>query len=175
MSAAIPRDPLLATVRIILGLAMALAATVAAGLVIAVPMAFLMRDRILVEVAGLAASPTAAILAIAGLLTLAALVAALAFLFLRHLSRIVGSVGEGDPFVPANAARLAAMAWITVAIHATAWIMALITDWVDDVARNTHIEIDVPLSGLFIALILFILARVFREGTRMREELEGMV
>jgi hypothetical protein len=38
-----------------------------------------------------------------------------------------------------------------------------------------HFKADVPLAGLFLALVLFILARVFREGTRMRDDLEGTV
>ena len=34
---------------------------------------------------------------------------------------------------------------------------------------------NVELTGILLTLILFILARVFREGSRMREELEGTV
>jgi hypothetical protein len=175
MTAAVRRDPLLAAVRMILRVAMAFAAVIAAALVIAIPVAFAMRDALFAEVPGLSAAAPAALGAIAGLLALAAMAAVLVFYFLRHLFRIVGSVGDGDPFVPANAARLSAMAWLTLAIHGVAFIMSLIGDWLEDVVRDAHIDIEISLSGLFLALILFVLARVFREGARMRAELEGTV
>jgi hypothetical protein len=44
-----------------------------------------------------------------------------------------------------------------------------------EVGLKVGIQVDLPLAGLFLALVLFILARVFREGTRMREDLEGTI
>ena len=52
-----------------------------------------------------------------GVVALAGVALYLAFLFVRHMKRIVDSVAEGDPFVPANAERLTAMAWLMLAIQ----------------------------------------------------------
>ena len=43
--------------------------------------------------------------------------------------------------------------------------------------ENADITIDAGLDieGILLALILFILARVFRHGARMRDDLEGTV
>ena len=47
--------------------------------------------------------------------------------------------------------------------------------WLAHEFRRAHIEVGVSFSGILMALVLFILARVFREGARMREDLEGTV
>ena len=153
---------------------MAATLVVAAAIAMAVPVLFALRGRVVARLVGQGA-PSEAVWAIAALLLMAAVLAVLVFYFQRHLYRIIGTVGEGDPFVPANAERLRGMAWITVAIHVVTVPMVIVGGWVEDVTRAIHFKIDLPLAGLFLALILFILARVFREGTRMREDLEGTV
>lgn len=168
------RDPLLALVRLILGVAMAGTLAVAAAFAMSVPLIFAWRGKVVAQLVGKGAPPET-IWAVAALLMMSAVLALLGFYFARHLYRIVSTVGEGDPFVPANANRLRAMAWISVAVHVVAIPMRIIGDWAADVARDVHFKADVPLAGLFLALVLFILARVFREGTRMRQELEGTV
>jgi hypothetical protein len=133
-----------------------------------------MHDQVIAWVVGKGA-PAATIWALAVLPALTAGIAVLGFYFMRHLYRIIGTVGEGDPFVPANAQRLSAMGWISVAVHVVAIPLSVISGWVENVTKDMHFRADLPLSGLFLALVLFILARVFREGTRMREDLEGTV
>jgi hypothetical protein len=168
------RDPLLAVVRLILGAAMVAALAGAAAFAVAVPLIFAWRGEVVASLVGRGAPPET-IWAVAALLAFSAVMAVLGFYFFRHLFRLIGSVGEGDPFVPANAERLSAMAWISVAVHVVAIPMAMIGDWAADVTRDVHFKVDLPLAGLFLALVLFILARVFREGTRMRDDLEGTV
>jgi hypothetical protein len=104
---------------------------------------------------------------------------ALALLVIYLLVRIVRTVHAGDPFVPANARRLGLIATTilvgallgpavtTIATGAAVWdtpVAALITPGV---------TIDAPLavSGLLTAM----LAEVFRRGTRLREDTEGLV
>jgi hypothetical protein len=169
-----PRDPLLAVVRIILGASMAAFLAIAAGLAAAVPVIFAWRAEVVARLVGRGAPPET-IWAIAALLAMSAVMAVLGFWFARHLYRIVGSVAEGDPFVPVNADRLRAMAWISIAVHVVAVPMSIIGAWAADVAKDVHFKVDVPLAGLFLALVLFILARVFRQGAAMREDLEGTV
>lgn len=47
-----------------------------------------------------------------------------------------------------------------------------------DEAHELHAEVGgggIDASGILLVILLFILARVFRKGTEMREDLEGTV
>lgn len=112
------------------------------------------------------------------MLLLGAAIATLGFFFFRHLRRIVDSVSDGDPFVPINADRLRAMAWISLAIQGLLFAMAPLVYWFDALPHksNVHHNSDgLSLGALVLALLLFILARVFSRGTEMRDELDGTV
>lgn len=176
-----PRDPLLAAARIILILMMAAMALTAIACAALVPLApLLFKAQLVPALLGKGFPPEtfALLLVVAGII---AICAALGFLFFRNLYRVVGSVGEGDPFTPVNAERLSGMGWIVVAVHLAALPLVGIVAWVarhaEKLAPDNHIHVDggIDLGGILLALILFILARVFREGNRMREELEGTV
>lgn len=95
--------------------------------------------------------------------------------FLHLLMQMIKSVEAGDPFVPANADRLHKMGWLTLGIQAALMILwgfdKLVLQYVD----NTGLDFSFSLSGWFLALVLFILARVFRHGTDLRAEVEGTV
>lgn len=104
--------------------------------------------------------------------------------FLKNLGGIIATVGEGDPFALQNAERLSRMGWLTVAGHVLAIVLGALAAWFMpylvklDGAKGHHnydFGFDVGLGGILLTLILFILARVFREGAKMREELEGTV
>ena len=169
-----PRDPLLAIVRLVLAIAMVGAIVSAVAFALTVPAVVIWHERVFAWVAGRGA-PGAKIWALALIPALTAAIAVLSFYFMRHLYRIIGTVGEGDPFVPDNAARLQAMGWISIAVHVVAIPASALAKWTQAVTRDLHFQLDVSLAGLFLALVLFILARIFREGTRMREDLEGTV
>lgn len=169
-----PRDPLLAIVRLILAIAMVGAIVSAVAFALAVPAVLVWHERTIAWVVGQGA-PAETIWALALIPALTAAIAVLGFYFMRHLYRIIGTVGEGDPFVPDNAARLQSMGWISIAVHGVAIPTSALAKWTQAVTRDMHFQLDVPLAGLFLALVLFILARIFREGTRMREDLEGTV
>lgn len=108
-----------------------------------------------------------------------AIVAAL-FVFFGQLRRIIRTVGEGDPFVPANADRLNRMAWLLLATQlllfpAAAFGMVLV-HWAEDFeGAEASMDGGLDLSGILMVIVLFILARVFRQGAAMREDLEGTV
>ncbi len=169
-----PRDPLLAIARLILGVAMVGAIVAAIAFALAVPVILIWHDRTIAWVVGQGAPP-ATIWALALIPALTTAIAVLSFYFMRHLYRLIGTVGQGDPFVPDNAVRLRFMGWISVAVHVVAIPLSALAKWTQSVTHDVHFAMDLPLAGLFLALILFILARVFREGTRMREDLEGTV
>lgn len=87
--------------------------------------------------------------------------------FLRILWQIVGSVGTGSPFDGVNADRLTRMGWLALLLTVTSLVQKTVVD-----QSETLFD---PSGGLLLALTLFILARVFRQGTAMREDLEGTV
>lgn len=102
---------------------------------------------------------------------------AMGWFFFRKMLRIVQSVGEGDPFVPANADRLTAMAWIMLAINiASLPLLGLGIYIAKTVGEDTGtVDAGIDPGGIILVLTLFILARVFRQGTAMRDDLEGTV
>ena len=168
------RDPLLAIARFLLQVAMATMAVAAAAITLALPALFFFSEQVIIHLPGHRAPPET-IWAITTIMALIVAMVVLGFFFFRHLYRIVGTVGEGDPFVPVNAERLRAMGWITVTIHILGIPLAGISGWLDSVTDRISVDADVPLSGLLLAIVLFVLARVFREGTRMRDDLQGTV
>ncbi|MES2698189.1 MAG: DUF2975 domain-containing protein [Pseudomonadota bacterium] len=113
--------------------------------------------------------------AIAMALILAAL--GLATQFVVRLRQIIDTVGQGDPFVAENAWRLTRMAWLALIGQLLAICAGMIGGWIDshDQHDSFDLEFNVSMTGFAIAIILFILARVFRKGTEMRAELEGTV
>jgi len=175
----VPRDPLLAIARATVVILQVLLAVGALALVIALPCVLLFGESILaeVQVEGLAAGATFPAGLVAAIIGLALATVVLFWFFLRHLRRIIDTVGEGDPFVPANAERLTTMAWITLAIQLIALPMAGLVIAVEQVLQETSpsTETEIEFSGIVLVLVLFILARVFRVGARMREELEGTI
>lgn len=102
-----------------------------------------------------------------------------AYRFMRDLWAIIGSVDAGDPFQPENANLLSRMSRTALGAYITAFLIALQAAWL---ARfepkgvlDLEVNIDLGVGGLLLILTLFILARVFRRGSAMREDLEGTV
>ena len=101
------------------------------------------------------------------------------FLFFGRMRAIIASVADGDPFIPDNARRLNAMAWLLLTHEIAAVIIgqlrlygvnSIYPDGESSLALSPY-----DLDGLLMVLVLFILARVFRHGAAMREDLEGTV
>ena len=174
------KDPLLAAARILLIFFIAVLGFAAAAVAIAAPTIVVFHDRVVAAFVAEGATDAARMFPALPILMLAiAALLALGVYFLVLLRRIVNSVGEGDPFIPANATRLSHMGWIAligqiVSIPlgaAVVWIARIVED--DPKVRVD--EFGFSGSGILLVLILFILARVFRRGAEMREELEGTV
>jgi len=112
------------------------------------------------------------------LLLIAASLAAL-FFFFDKMRAIIGSVGAGDPFIPQNARRLNAMAWLLLVHEGAALLVGELRAYVANLTdgQGGH-DVDYgpyDLDGFLIVVVLFILGRVFRYGAAMREDLEGTV
>lgn len=172
-------DPLLAIARAVIIILQAIMAIAAAALLIGLPLVLFLRDRITAELRAELGDAAAqlSLLPILGLLMLALAVVALVWLVLRNLRRIVDTVGDGDPFVPANAERLTGMAWMMLAIQGLAALAGALGIYIGTVLNEPVIEasFNIDLSGIVLVVVLFILARVFRQGAAMREDLEGTV
>lgn len=175
------KDPLLTVARFVLVAFIAVLGFAAAMITFAIPMLLVFQGEVLAEIAkeGYAAGPQF-VIALALLLACVVALIALGIYFLVLLRRIVLSVGEGDPFAPANADRLARMGWVALAAQIMSLPLGASAMWVAEIVQDKDKfsvgdDYGLDFSGLLLVLILFILARVFRHGARMREELEGTV
>ena len=94
---------------------------------------------------------------------------------LRRLLAIVETVRRGDPFVAANAYRLQAIAWALLALQLLSLVIGGIGKAISTPAHPLHLDAGFSASGWLAVLLTFVLARVFAEGTLMRQDLEGTV
>jgi hypothetical protein len=94
---------------------------------------------------------------------------------LKRLLAIVETVRAGDPFVAANAHRLQAIAWVLFALQLLSLVIGAIAKAVSTPAHPLHLDAGFSISGWLAVLLTFLLARVFAEGTHMRDDLEGTV
>ena len=97
------------------------------------------------------------------------------YVVLKRLLAIVGTVREGDPFVAANASRLQTIAWSLLALQLFSIVIGAIGKAVSTPAHPVHLDAGFSINGWLAVLLTFLLARVFAEGTLMREDLKGTV
>jgi hypothetical protein len=95
--------------------------------------------------------------------------------FLRRLLEIVGSVRVADPFVRENASRLQTIGWVLLGLQVLGLAVGLIARIVSTDAHPFRVHAGFSTGGWLTVLLLFVLARVFGEGARMRDELEGTI
>jgi hypothetical protein len=94
---------------------------------------------------------------------------------LTRLLAMVETVRTGDPFVAANASRLRTIAWALLALQLLSLVIGAITKAISSPAHPVHMDAGFSITGWLAVLLTFLLARVFAEGTRMREDIEGTV
>ena len=94
---------------------------------------------------------------------------------LKRLLAIVETVRAGDPFVAANAKRLQAIAWVLLTLQVFSIIIGAIAKAVSIPSQPLHLNAGFSINGWLGVLLTFLLARVFAEGTLMRDDLEGTV
>lgn len=174
-----PRDPLLTAAKVIVVLAQIVMIFgivmlgIGIGALLTVGRAELMAEIAKADAPAMSAGFVVAAMAVGMALLF------LGFRFFKELLGIINSVGEGDPFRPDNADRLSRMGWISViaqvAVLPLAGIAAFLAPYMDKVDRHAQIDGGLDGGSILLTLILFILARVFRRGAEMREELEGTV
>ena len=96
-------------------------------------------------------------------------------LILTRLLRMVKTVGRGDPFIAANAYRLNAIGWALLALQLLSMVIGGIGKAVASKEFPLHLDAGFSVNGWLAVILTFVLARVFAEGTLMREDLEGTV
>jgi len=96
---------------------------------------------------------------------------------LRELLAIVDTVRDGDPFAAGNSRRLRAIAWWVLAGEGVRLMIASVVYAAAQSSPALKMDIDAGFSFApwLAVLLLFVLARVFEQGTRMRSDLEGTV
>jgi hypothetical protein len=94
---------------------------------------------------------------------------------LKRLLAIVQTVRVGDPFVAANASRLQAIAWVLLTLQCLSIVIGAIVRSVAVPGHPIDIDAGFSINGWLAVLLTFLLARVFAEGTLMRDDLEGTV
>jgi hypothetical protein len=94
---------------------------------------------------------------------------------LKRLLAIVMTVRAGDPFVAANAYRLQAIAWVLLALQLLSLAIGGIAEAISTPEHPVNLQAGWSTAGWLAVLLTFVLARVFAEGTLMREDLEGTV
>ena len=102
-------------------------------------------------------------------------IALVAWMFLLT-ARIIDTASHGDPFVAKNADRLNHIGFLLLAIQVIGFVTETALNMLPDKIRD-HVSggFDVSASGILAALLIFVLAQIFRRGSEMRAELEGTV
>jgi hypothetical protein len=97
---------------------------------------------------------------------------------IRATSGIVDTAIAGDPFVGSNAGRLNRIGLLLLGIMAVQFL-TLITVAAIAPENSPHMQIsggsEPDPVGLLAILLIFVLARIFRHGSAMRDELENTV
>jgi Protein of unknown function (DUF2975) len=99
----------------------------------------------------------------------------LAHILLTRLLAIVDTVRRGDPFVAGNAARLQTTAWALLGLELLHLAVGAIAAAASTPSQPLDLDWNFSIAGWLAVLLLFVLARVFDYGTRMRDDLEGTV
>ena len=91
------------------------------------------------------------------------------------LLAIVETVRIGDPFVAGNAARLRGIAWAVLGLELLHLGVGAVAAAVSTGAASLDVGWSFSVTRWLAVLLLFVLAVVFEQGTRMRADLEGTV
>lgn len=146
--------------------------TSAVGFAVAIVLSFVFADALTAQIAlkyyGRHVAETVAIMRLLGILSIAAAVA-VHQLFTRLLA-IVESVRVGDPFVAANADRLQRIGWALLALQLLDLVLGAIALYFSRI--NVDFVTWTPsFTGWIGVVMIFVLARVFRLGAAMRDDL----
>jgi hypothetical protein len=104
-----------------------------------------------------------------------AVTATMSFVMFGHLVKVVKTVAEGNAFTSENAERLRKIAYLSLGILASEFVMAWISYFYHESTRDGVPWFDWDPSSIITILVLFVLARVFEEGVRLNDEAQFTV
>lgn len=119
---------------------------------------------------GEAVEPTERGPVLAGGLAAAALYLAGVLVIVGSLRRIFATLTAGDPFHPANVARLRVIGLMLAGLELGRYAFSALGAWL--LPGVNRVEPSFSLTSWFSVLVVFVLAEVFREGARLRREAE---
>lgn len=96
-------------------------------------------------------------------------------LLLRRLLAIVATVRMGDPFIAVNAYRLQAIAWMLMGLQLLSLVIGGIGKAISTPEHPIHLDAGFSPAGWLAVFLAFVLARIFAEGTLMREDLRDTI
>jgi Protein of unknown function (DUF2975) len=118
---------------------------------------------------------TGATLAMRAIMVVGVAGAFIAHRILTGLLRIVESVRAGQPFILENAERLNAIAWWLLGAELLHLLVGVLARLASTPAQPLDIDWTFSFTPWIAVLLLFVLARVFAHGARMRDDIEGTV
>ena len=124
---------------------------------------------------GAAAGHEALVAGMRAIMAIGIIAVPVAHVVLSRLLQIVESVRAGEPFTLPNAARLKTIAWALFGLELLHVGVVAIASAVSTREAPLRIDGNLHVTGWLAILLLFVLAQVFLQGARMREELEGTV
>ena len=101
-------------------------------------------------------------------------VAAAVHVILTRLVAMIRDTQAGAAFSESNAKRLTTIAWALLAINVVDLAYGQLSVWASAVSGE-YFGWAPSLTGWFAVPLLLVLARLFRDGAAMREDLEGTV
>jgi hypothetical protein len=110
-----------------------------------------------------------------GIMVIGILATPVLHIIYTRLLAIVETVKAGDPFIGENAARLQTIAWAIVGLEVMHVGVVLLANGVWLGTQKVNIGGKFSVTPWLTILLLFVLARVFDQGARMRDELAGTV
>jgi hypothetical protein len=94
---------------------------------------------------------------------------------LTRLLDIVDTVRAGDPFIRDNARRMQTIAWTLLVMQVLSVLIGIVAARTRSEVQQLDINWSFSITPWIAVLLLFVLARVFEHGARMRADLEGTV
>lgn len=95
--------------------------------------------------------------------------------FLVKLLAIIDTVRAGDPFIMPNADRLRIIAWTVLGLQVLHLAIGAVAKLYRAMAKQLEMNWEFSITPWLVVLLLFILAKVFEHGARMRADLDGTV
>lgn len=92
---------------------------------------------------------------------------------LSRLLAMVEAVRARDPFAPGSAARVKTVAWSMIVIQVFDLVCVVMAAAMN--AAGSNIDWSLSVTGWVAVVLLFVLARLFEEGTGIRDNLEAII